>query len=423
MSLKRYLDLNLQDDTPIAQDLFARLEGDTRLVLTPEYSADGTPAYLTPGMAAWFNSQINPVRSGAVHEIVEGFHSQVIPKSKIRGKLMEHERDLIDLQAFEKIAEERMIFEANTNIADVHRELLEQRKTYDGLVQKHGEALKWRPWLYYTILISIIVFLEGLLNFESFLKIPGFTPAFALGSFLAVSAAFACSAHLTGLIIKQWQHRLGRGVTGTEKGKNKFLLWGAIVMFLLAFASVIYARWALLGDVILRKSQTTGEEIGSDEVFKFAGTLIGNFIVYLMGVLWSYGRHDAIPKFSELRQTVERLESEESALLEKNLATAFREYIANAKDEKENLRRAEQSQASQLPNYQVARGNFNRLREQDSKVLALLEKYKSKLQDQASESERSVQFSHYDVSKISVDTQCEMSAEEYASTPIIMRYI
>jgi hypothetical protein len=423
MSLKQYLDLNLQPNSEVVADLFSRLPSDTRLTLTPEYSVDGTPAFITPSMSGWYNSQISSVRSGAIHEIVENFHGQVIPKNKIRGKLIERERDLIDLQAFEKIAEERSIFEANTNIVDVHRELLEQRKSYDELVQKHGEAQKWRPWLYYTVLASIILLLEGLLNFESFLKIPGFTPAFALGSFLAVSVAFASSAHLVGLIVKQWQYRLGRSVKNTEKGKNKFLLWLAITLFILAFALVIYARWALLGDVILRKSQTTGEEIGSEEVFKFAGTLIGNFIVYLMGIGWSYSRHDAIPKFSELRQTVERLEREESVLLEKNLATRFREFIAKAQEEKENLRKSEQSQAAQLPNYQVIRGSFNRLREQDAKVLALLEKYKGQLLDRMAGNETSVQLTYSDTAKIGVDTQCEMSADDYASRPIVIRYV
>jgi hypothetical protein len=374
-------------------------------------------------MAAWFNAQISTVRSGAIHEIVEGFHSQLIPKSRIRGKLIEYERDKIDVQAFEKIAAERMIFEANTNITDIHRDILEQRKNYDDLVLAHGEALKWRPWLYYSVLTFIIIFFEGLLNFESFLKIPGFSPALALGSFFAVSAAFACSAHLVGLIIKQWQYRLGRSVKALEKGKNKFLFWGAIVMFLLAFALVIYARWALLGDVILRKSQTTGEEIGSQEVLKFTGTLIGNFIVYLMGIMWSYGRHESIPKFSELRQTVENLEAQESDLIEKNLAAAFRELIAKAQDDKESLRKIDQAQASQLPNYQLGRGAFNRLREQDSKVLALLEKYKSQLLDRMVGNDKSIQFSYSDVAKIAVDTQCEMSAEEFASRPAIMRYL
>ena len=113
-------------------------------------------------------------------------------------------------------------------------------------------------------------------------------------------------------MLKQWRERLGGGISRTERRKNAALFFGiAFPLFFLAFAYVVYARWALLSDVMLRKSQMTGEDVGVWELVLFAGTLIGNIIVYVMGIGWSYSRHDAIPGFSELRRRVELLQGKE----------------------------------------------------------------------------------------------------------------
>ena len=257
--------------------------------LTEACSKDGTPAYLTPEMSAWFNGQIQPLRHGAVQDVVQAFHNMV-GRTGLRGRLIEHEFDQIELHKFQNMAHERTVFEHKTDIENVHRNLLAEQQRYQDLRNQHGrEAAKWRPVVYYGTLFLMIFIFEGLINFESFLSISGFTPALSTGSFLVASTAYAVSAHLVGMTFRQWRERLGGAVSGTEKMKNRFVLSLAIILFSLSFAFVIYARWSLFQDIILRKSQTTGEEIGTEEILRFAGTLLGNVIVYVIGIIW-FGR-------------------------------------------------------------------------------------------------------------------------------------
>ena len=424
MTLQQYSQLDLSHDSPTAKALLSRLDQESSsnsLSLTAVHSNDGTPPYLTHAMNAWFNQYIQPLRHGAIHEIVDTFHSMVVPRSGIRGRLIEHEHDGIESEAFRQIARERALFASNTNIMDVHRELSQERERYELLMQQHGEPVKWQPFLYYAILFVMIFVLEGLINFESFLKISGFTPALSTGSFLVVSAAFAVSAHLVGMTIKQWKERVGGGVSRTEKRKNATLFIGAILLFFLAFSFVVYARWALLGDVILRKSQTTGEAIGTEEIVRFAGTLIGNVIVYLMGVVWSYIRHDAIPGFSELRRRVEKLERRESALIEKQLASRMRRHLGKAQSAAENLQRVEQAQSVQFPDYHSGRALFNKLREQDARVIAILQEYRSGLFERVKRN-RGITLTYEDISKLGIDNIMTITADEWAARPIKLPY-
>jgi hypothetical protein len=425
MSLNAYLQLNLTSDAESAKMLFAKASGEAQrktLPLTPPYSADGTPAYLTPAMSSWFNAQIQPVRRSALHEILSLFNSMPVGRSGNRAKLFEHERDKLETEAAQKIVEERRLFQHSSGINDVHRGLRVESARYEAMVQEYGEALKWRPRLYWAVLIFMIFVLEGLINFESFLKIPGFTPALSVGSFIGVSTAFAVSAHFVGVIFKQWKDRLGGSVSRTEKMKTRMLLGGATVLFVLAFGFVIYARWALLGDIILRRSQTTGEEIGTEEVVRFAGTLIGNLIVYVMGVIWAYVRHDAIPGFSELRNRVEDLQARESELLDSQLASRNRRHMSKAQDEKEKLRRAIQAQSMQVAEYQSGRGRFDQLREQDGRVIALLDEYRAMLLEKVADG-RSLSFVFDNAGKVAVETEETITADQYSAAPLELKYI
>src|SRR5690349_13910951 len=134
MSLDAYLKLNLAQDGGLAKALFAKAAGEAQrrtLPLTPPYSADGTPAYLTPAMSTWFNAQIQPVRRSALQEILNLFNSMLIGRSGNRGKLLEHERDKLEAEAAQKIVEERRLFQHSSDINDVHRDLRAESARYE----------------------------------------------------------------------------------------------------------------------------------------------------------------------------------------------------------------------------------------------------------------------------------------------------
>lgn len=421
-----YLMMDLSPSSDTAKHLLARLKQDSEkavIPLTPENAADGAPAFLTPEMSTWFNTYVQPARRSSIQEVVNYFQTSSTPGSDVHGCLFEYERDRTIQFKFQNIEGERQEFLSKTNIQRVDADLKEKRLAYALLKQQHGrDALPWRPYLYWSALILVIFLLEGIINLESFLKIPGFTPALSVGSFLCVSIALAASAHLLGKTIKQWRDLLGGSVSGTEKRKNVFILSLAIVLFLLALAFVAYARWFLIADVLMRKAQLSGGELGTEEILQFSGTLFGNFIVYALGVVWSFVRHDSVPGFSEARFDLEKLKRREDYLIEKHLARRNRQHINAAQRALALVRAREQAQALQLPQYQQGRRLFDAVREQDVRVASLLDGYRNQLLDTLRRSELKPVFAFEDVTKLAVDITERMSADEYAAKPIELRY-
>ena len=74
------------------KDLFERVSAESSqstIVLTPVYSTDGTPPFLTQEMSAWFASLILPYRSGAIEDVHDEFKRRNL-------KLFEQEIDNIE---------------------------------------------------------------------------------------------------------------------------------------------------------------------------------------------------------------------------------------------------------------------------------------------------------------------------------------
>jgi hypothetical protein len=427
MNLDNYVNLDLEPDSPIAMALFEKLKSESSgatIPLTSEQSADGSPSFLTPVMCSWFNSYIQPLRRGALHEIVSLFQRMEIRESGVRGILFEHERDKVTQEKFQRIDGERQMFLSQTGAQHIHSELLKTRQSYAYLTQQHGrEAQKLRFWVYWFALLFVIFVLEGIINLESFLKIPGFTPALSIGSFLCVSIALATSAHLLGKTIKQWRDLLGGSVSGTDRRKNHFILGVAAFLLILAMAFVAYARWFLIADVLLRKVQISGGEIGSEEVLQFSGTLFGNFIVYALGVVWSFVQHDSIPGFGEMRRDLEKLQEKENKLIEKYLGSRIRRHINAEQQSLGLLKRREQAQTSQFSEYQSGRRLFDAFREQDVRVISILDSYRTELLAQVRDNDRKAIFAYESLTKLAVDVTTTMSPDEYAGTATELRYL
>src|SRR5690349_6387127 len=117
-------------------------------------------------MSAWYNRYVQPLRWSAVHDVVDAFHEMIVPNTGVRGRLLEHELNRLEFDAYQKAIEERKQFERDTNIVNLHHDLTSERNRYEMMVQEHGEAVRWRPVLYWFGLAAIVLIFEGLLNFE-----------------------------------------------------------------------------------------------------------------------------------------------------------------------------------------------------------------------------------------------------------------
>jgi hypothetical protein len=339
--------------------LFARLDEEAErsiLNLTPVYSTNGVPAFLTPGMDGWYRTYVQPVRGRAIEEVSGEFESQSNKKSG-KGFLFEKERDEIDQLTLHEIHKERETFMQRKDAAYVHDQLMEKQQAYDELRREQGrDAQKWTPIFYWTILFAWMV-PEFLINWESFGKIPVLlnTPALVLGSVILVACFFAASSHILGTLWKQRQDKFGGGVSATERKKSRLELFLALFLFLLGMGIVVWGRYLLMSDAIREKSILRGNGLDIEDILYTVGAILGNIGVWVAGMWWSYTKHDSVPNFSELRTEVERLQVKMLRLYEKYLTSRNQRHILAGRKKAEHLRRREQYQAANLSRYRELR--------------------------------------------------------------------
>lgn len=417
MSLKEYESLDLTRRSDTAKDLFDRVSGEgsqSTIVLTSIYSADSTPALLTQEMSAWFHSFILPYRSGAIEEVHDEFKRRNL-------KLFEQEVDKIEQKKLAEIANERAYLRQNKKVEFLRTRFAELSSQYDTLQLNYGrEALVWQPLWYWTVL-SCFMLPEFLINWDSFLKIPGFTPAYATGLMLVVAVAFGFSAHSVGRIIKQWKELFGGHVEFTERRKAKRELIVGTSLFLIAITAVGWGRWFFIQGAILEKTILRGGGLEFSDLVQFIGAMLGNILVYLLGLLWSFVKHDSIPGFSEVRYELTKVQTKLIAAFNKYLTSRNQQHLQRAQKDITQAQRVEDSQKKR-EGYPQARQQFSRLKNKDSEVRALLMEYRNRLLTKLKSDQLQKSLQVDDVRVAEMDTLIKLTPDQYASVPIELRY-
>src|SRR5262245_57227717 len=83
MSLSNYLSKDFGPSSAATKNLFGRLAEETgrpTLNLTPVYSTNGVPAFLTPAMDGWYRTYVHPMRGRAIEEVSSEFESKSTKK-------------------------------------------------------------------------------------------------------------------------------------------------------------------------------------------------------------------------------------------------------------------------------------------------------------------------------------------------------
>jgi hypothetical protein len=296
MSLSNYLGKDFSTKSTAASELFERLDDEASrraINLTPVYSTNGVPPYLTPAMESWYRAYIQPLRWRAIDEVSGQFESKSVKKSK--GFLFEKERDANEQRTLHEINNERETFLQRQAAEYLSKKLPEKREEYDAMRREQGrDAQKWTPAFYWTILFAWMV-PEFLINWESFAKIPVLlnTPALVLGSVTLVASFFAVSSHILGTLWKQRQDRFGGAVSATDRKKNRLELILALFLFLLAMGIVVWGRYLLMSDIIREKTILRGQGLELEDVLYTIGAILGNIGVWIAGIWWSYTKHDS----------------------------------------------------------------------------------------------------------------------------------
>lgn len=418
MSLNDYVKLDLSKKSALAADLFQRMERECAqrtVVLTPVYATDGTPPFLTQEMSAWLATYIQPYRATAVQDVYNEF--------KHRGcKLLESELDIIEQKKLAEIDTERAILQQNKNIEFLRLRFDDLQGRYESARTQIGrDATQWTPVRYWLVLFCFML-PEFLINWDSFLKIPGFTQAYATGLILVVAIAFAFSAHSIGRVTKQWKELFGGHIDFTERKKTQRELIVGTSLFLLGLAAVGWGRWFFIQGAILEKSILRGGGLEFEDFLQFGGAMLGNILVYLLGVLWSFMKHDSVPEFSELRFELEKTQGRLIEAFNKFLTRRNQQHIQKAQKNKVQAERVDQSQ-KKLDGYPLARLQFAKLKNKDAEVLALLREYRNLLIAtlKAASDPRTLQIEDVRVAELS--TLIRLTPDQYSASQLEMRYL
>lgn len=418
MSLRDYQNLNLTKKSDAANDLFGRVSAESAqatIVLTPVYANDGTPAFLTQEMSAWYASFIQPYRSSALQDIQDEFKRRNL-------KCVEQELESIEQKKLREFSNERALLRQNNGVEFLRSRFVELTGRYEILkLNNERDALEWRPFSYWIILFAFML-PEFLINWDSFLKIPGFTPAYATGLMFVVFIAFGFSAHSIGRITKQWKELFGGHVELTERRKAlRELIVGAL-LFLLAVTAVGWGRWFFIQGAILEKTILRGGGLEFADLVQFVGAMLGNLLIYLLGLLWSFIRHDSVPEFSELRYDLMKVQRKLIAAFNKYLTRRNQQHFQKAVKDRTQALRVEESQKKR-PGYLEARQIFALLKNKDSEVYALFIEYRNRLRAKI-KSEPDQGFLQVDDVRVSeLDTLIKLTPDQYASVPLELRYI
>lgn len=391
-----YLAVSFEPGSEAAKDLMGRVDADLRmrkLYLTD--LAGEQPRHLTPQMLGWFLAYVAPRRAQALASIRSAFAREKMARGG-KGFLFEEEQDLI---ADQHIIEKR-------NALNAHRE--QNRVTYERLDALKAEVEKLRDeygdhrsrlgrepvvtnWYLYSFALFLVFVAEAFINYESFLSLKWATPFIATGMTFLIAFAISMAAHLHGSLLKQFEFYFGDGEPDVKRGPAWRMMSMGSTALAVSLTAVYYARSSYFAD-LAGVGAVFGEKMEATPLWVIGGALLGNILVYLVGVALAWYQHDAVPDYPKLRQEFERKDARMQAIeatLEKARERRLSQLSAVAQKRREESERARVT-FSKSNGYGRIRELFESVSAQDQRVLGLLQDYRTRLVSRLSGQEGAV---------------------------------
>lgn len=368
---------------PPARELHAGIDHDLALPrLRLSDHAGAVPADLTPNMASWYRAQVEGPRRAAL-DAVEAQAARLNQVASGSGIFLERE---LDRAEDERLTAKRQVVasHAEKNQAAIQRlETLTQsyagaKRRFESLSARHGRAPKIVRWWYYALLV-VIGIAEFMINFESLNAIRIFTPAIATGTAVVLSIAVALSSHYFGTLLKQFAVLSDPAQNDSDRWPIVKMLGIGTVTLLFALGVVWYARASYFADIVSEQAILTGEAPSWIKVI--GGSLISNLLVWAVGVLIAYAVHDPDPHYPDafLHMGVcERAMRTAREKLDKPLQREFQQIDTRAKNRRTAAQNQHESHGN-LAEHQQARRLFEKVAEQDARVMSVLEAYRREL--------------------------------------------
>jgi hypothetical protein len=387
-ALSDYEALDLGEGSALRRSLLDKADDEaaSRDIRLSDCWNEKNPAFLTGEMLSWYRTEISPARQRALNAVGAAF-SAIGAEGKKDTVFLEKERQVqrIKLQNRKRdiMREQREGRRADfVKLTALRNEEEQLRHEYNSIrAREKNREPQMLNFPLYVILLFFIGIVEIFINYDSFRSLSWSTPFLALGMSIVVAIALALASHWHGTVLKQWDYYFGR----RERDTHRFTAWRMLCLGTLALtlvlSSVVYARWSFLGDY-LDMRDTFGE--GADGVSAFmvvGGSVLGNVLVWIVGIFIAWLLHDRNPEFPEKRKALRRKEVQAARIadsLEKERKREFERAEAAYSDEIERLENADKAQAP-AGSYQTARTLYDRFCAQDGKLLAALFAYRSQL--------------------------------------------
>ncbi|MBV9569929.1 MAG: hypothetical protein JO056_01640 [Alphaproteobacteria bacterium] len=389
ISLQEYLDIDLRPDADIARDLLRRAELEAPLVdegIELSELVGPHPANVTPEMAGWYQLYVEAVRSKALHAIVLLFKQHNDP-AKGEGFLAQTrlgslEEDLLKkkFQVYQSHAQNNVA--TTDRIRELEKRIAENGHKYDVRKAQLGRDAKLpNSWLYFLVLLFVLFGSESALNLEAFEALPWATPAIAWGATVVIGIAIGLAAHYHGTVFKQWGYYFGAEQDDTRRGPAWRMLIQGTTALIVSLCFVYYARSAYFASYVVSVGSFGQQSASGGFLWVVGGSLLGNFLVYLTGVLWAYLMHDSDPDFVDLRRDLDRDRKVSGALKQKLEAAQHREIEQLTARYKRKVEEAERASGQIMEQAALSGPSqlFKNLQAKDAQVIALLHNYRQVL--------------------------------------------
>ena len=264
------------------------------------------------------NGLTTGMRQQAVNPVIRRLTNGWVPLRTAFLTSLQPYKDRID--AFEKLQEQiaekeeekqrvgevlQASYEKDPNWSDARKDYQEAHDNHDRIKRAQGgrKAKQWPLWIYIVLLIGV-GFTELLINYDTFLEFYGIQ-AFAIGTALVFAIFFAGAAHEMGSLLKQHRYFFGPNV---EKRDKRWKLAATLffhAFFIAALLAIGYFRYAMaIEELGAQSGPLSGDNGGTSMSVQVSASLIGNLLVYAVGALIAFLRHDPYPPLVDAEQTL-----------------------------------------------------------------------------------------------------------------------
>lgn len=422
--IKEYLALDLGDASALRKGLMDRMEIEAEQDLIPLTDlADGSPPFLTQTMDAWFRDEIAFTRRRALEQVKNRLASDK-PHEGAPGCLIEAEREEVEdayirdcREARKQVRQKRRADQLK--IDDLQLKIGQGKREFAALRAELGREPRVPNPLLYWGLMLVVCIAEGLINFESFASLSWATPFIATGLSFVIGLAIALAAHMHGTLIKQWRAYFDDDVDPKERWVAGRMFGIGTTCLTFSLAAVAYARNVYFAQNAL-SAAAFGDGGGGQKFWIVGGSLLGNMIVYLVGVVLAYLMHDAVAKYAELKKTLEKETAQRDALMtsiDAEIAARLKGADTHRRRALEALDNRDDAQRT-APEYTANRKLFDSIVAQDNRVVGALQGYRIGLcKKKKADGEAFVRNDEYDA-----DVKVRLDSAGYLQLPLKLKY-